>query len=206
MIDKDIQLEIIFNTKGECKKSGEIRSKTYNRVKVEEITPLPKWEAILKTEIPWLDVFQCLYQTTSTNKLREFQYKLIHRIATSRYMRKKMKIDSSDLCHMCEVNVETLEHQQLNCVYTKRFRELLETRLVAKIPENRSQAVDLITCGGTNKCVSYLRLVVNQYISKKFHKQKKLWWDEYKSWVKKGLKYEKELSAEEKQTVLEIIS
>ena len=206
LIDKDIQLEILFNTKGECKKSGEIRSKTYNRVKTEEITPLPKWNEILKAEIPWLDAFQCLYQTTNTNKLREFQYKLIHRIATSRYMRKKMKIETSDLCHMCEVNVETLEHQQLNCVYTQRFRKLLETRIVAKIPGYRSHEIESITCIGTNKSICYLGLVANQYISKKFHKQKQLWWEEYRSWVKKGLQYEKALSTEEKQTALNIIA
>ena len=205
LIDKDIKLDFLLNKKGESKKSGEVRAKTYKRVKFEEITPLPKWNENLSSDIPWLDTFECLYQTTSTNKLLEFHYKLTHRIATSRYMRKKMKIESTDLCHMCEVNVETLEHQQLYCIHTQNFRKLLETQIVTKIPGSSSREVDYITCISKNKAISYLRLVVNYYINMKFHKQKKLWWEEYTSWVKKFLQFERNITMEEKRSISEII-
>ena len=204
LIDKDVKLDFLLNKKGECKKSGEVRSKTYKRVKFEEITPLPKWNEKLSSDIPWFDAFECLYQTTSTNKLLEFQYKLMHRIATSRYMRKKMKIESTDLCHMCEVNVETLEHQQLYCTHTQKFRKVLETQIVTKIPGSSSREVDYITCISKNKAISYLRLVANYYINMKFHKQKQLWWEEYTSWVKKFLQFDKNISVEEKRSIREI--
>ena len=92
-INKDLKAFILLNNKGETKGSWEIRiSILYNRVEFGDINPCVKWETYFQADIPWVQLFETLYMTTGTNKLLGFQYKLIHRVATSRYMRKKMKI------------------------------------------------------------------------------------------------------------------
>ena len=98
-INKDLKASILLNNKGEAKGSGELRRVVlYKKVNFEEINPCAKWEEFLHTEVQCPLVFETLYMTTGTNRLLEFQFKLIHRVATSRNMRKKMIIDNTDLC------------------------------------------------------------------------------------------------------------
>ena len=173
----------------------------------EDIKPCRKWEAYFQSAIPWAQTFETLYQTTGINKLLEFQYKLVHRVATSRYMRKIMKIETTDLCHLCGISTETLEHQQLSCVGTRKFREKLEREISRAFPEEGEEQTELglLTCIHSTKAVSFLRLVANYYINKKFHKQKLLWWEEYSAWVKKDIKLDPRLSSEEKHKIKSIV-
>ena len=147
-INKDLKASILLNKKGETKGSGEIRTSIlYNRVEFRDINPCVKWVTYFQADIPWVELFETLYMTTGTNKLLEFQYKLIHRVATSRYMRKKMKIVTTDLCHLCGISIETIEHQQFNCTYTKIFRNKLEARLKSAFPNlSDQQEIDFVVC------------------------------------------------------------
>ena len=206
-INKDMKASILLNSKGEAKGSGELRKAVlYKRINYKDISPFVKWETYFQTEIPWPGLFETLYLTSGTNKLLEFQFKLIHRVATSRYMRKKMKIDNTDLCHLCGISVETIEHQQLHCVHTNNFRTKLETKLKLVFPGlSEWREVDLINAN-QNKIINYLRIVANSYINKKYHKQKLLWWEEYSAWVRKELQFESKLSQEEKDIITGIVS
>ena len=207
-INKNLRASILLNSKGEARGSGELRhTLLYKKVNFEDIKPFAKWEAFFQTEISWCTFFETLYMTSGTNKLLEFQFKLVHRVATSRYMRKKMKIDTTDLCHMCGMSIETLEHQQIDCVHTKRFRTKLETKLKIAFPELRDQlGVDLLTLVNDNKAVNFLRILANWYINRKYHKQKLLWWEEYSAWVRKEIKFERKLTQQEKDRITEILS
>ena len=207
-INKDLKASILLNKKGKTKGSGEIRTSImYNRVEFGDINPCVKWVTYFQADIPWVEVFETLYMTTGTNKLLEFQYKLIHRVATSRDMRMKMKIATTDLCHLCGISIETIEHQQFNCTYTKNFRNNLEARLKSAFPDlSDQQEIDIVVCTNNNKIVNFLRIIANWYISKKYHKQKLLWWEEYSAWVRGHTKYEGKLSQEEKMRITEIIS
>ena len=206
-IDKDMNVYTMLNTKGGAKGSGELRLKMQTKVEFEDIKPCRKWEAYFQSAIPWAQTFETLYQTTGINKLLEFQYKLVHRVATSRYMRKIMKIETTDLCHLCGISTETLEHQQLSCVGTRKFREKLEREISRAFPEEGEEQTELglLTCIHSTKAVSFLRLVANYYINKKFHKQKLLWWEEYSAWVKKDIKLDPRLSSEEKHKIKSIV-
>ena len=207
-INKDLKASILLNKKGKTKGSGEIRTSImYNRVEFGDINPCVKWVTYFQADIPWVEVYETLYMTTGTNKLLEFQYKLIHRVATSRDMRMKMKIATTDLCHLCGISIETIEHQQFNCTYTKNFRNNLEARLKSAFPDlSDQQEIDIVVCTNNNKIVNFLRIIANWYISKKYHKQKLLWWEEYSAWVRGHTKYEGKLSQEEKMRITEIIS
>ena len=181
----------------------------YKGIDFKDITPCKKWEDYFETEseIPWKNAFETLYLSTRINKLREFQYKLIHRVATCRYMRKKMKIESTDMCHMCGISSETLEHQQFKCPGTKKLGDKLEGKLRAKLPEavGSQTNLDFLTCISSVKVISFVRMVANYYINKKFHKKKLLWWEEYSAWVKREIKTESRFSQEEKHLVMEIL-
>ena len=206
-INKNLKASILLNNKGEAKGSGELRRVVlYKKVNFEEINPCAKWEEFFHTEVQWPLVFETLYMTTGTNRLLEFQFKLIHRVATSRYMRKKMKIDNTDLCHLCGTSVETIEHQQIQCIHTKRFRMKLETKLKTAFPDLKDpEEVDLLNCSNKNKAVNFMRTVANCYINKKYHKQKLLWWEEYSAWVRKELQFENKLTPEEKGAISGIL-
>ena len=206
-IDEKSKVSMLLNNKGEAKGSGDLRLNMYDRIDFSSITPCMKWEAYFKTGISWIHTFETLYQSTGTNKLREFQYKLVHRVATCRYMRKKMKIETTDMCHLCGTTSETLEHQQLHCAGTKKFRGKLEGILRCKLPAAATEQseVGFFTCISSMSIVSFLRLVANYYINKRFHKKKLLWWEEYSAWVKREIRTEAKLSHEEKQLILDIL-
>ena len=209
-IDQELKVSLLTNSNGKVKGSGGLRrNHIYKGIDFKDITPCKKWEDYFETEseIPWKNAFETLYLSTRINKLREFQYKLIHRVATCRYMRKKMKIESTDMCHMCGISSETLEHQQFNCPGTKKLRDKLEGKLRAKLPDavGPQKNLDFLTCISSVKVISFVRMVANYYINKKFHKKKLLWWEEYSAWVKREIKTESRFSQEEKHLVMEIL-
>ena len=91
-IDQELKVSLLTNSNGKVKGSGGLRrNHMYKGIDFKDITPCKKWEDYFETEseIPWKNAFETLYLSTRINKLREFQYKLIHRVATCRYMRKK---------------------------------------------------------------------------------------------------------------------
>ena len=62
------------------------------------LTPLKEWCKDLETEnIDWVAVFNNTFISSTNNyQLIQFQYKLLMRISTSRYMRFKMSIVRND--------------------------------------------------------------------------------------------------------------
>ena len=61
-----------------------------------------------------------------------------------------MKIVTTDLCHLCGISIETIEHQQFNSTYTKIFRNKLEARLKAAFPNlSDQQEIDFVVCRST---------------------------------------------------------
>ena len=59
------------------------------------------------------------------NKLREFGYKILHRILVTNKELKKFKIRSNDLCDQCQ-NPDSVEHTVLQCpVNVKFYHEIL---------------------------------------------------------------------------------
>ena len=72
-----------------------------------------------ESEKTYLLAFKCTKET----KLREFQFKLLHRrIATNDYLH-KIGLEQSDLCTFCGEETENLTHLFLRCKYSKSFWE-----------------------------------------------------------------------------------
>ena len=78
-----------------------------------DLVPLKEWcKNINIAYIDWVSVFNSLFYSKINNyKLMQFQYKLLMRISTCKYMRYKMNIEkSSPYCSHCSSSLETLPH------------------------------------------------------------------------------------------------
>ena len=86
-----------------------------------------KWmKEIVTTEtttVNWEKTYLLAFKCTKETKLREFQFKLLHRrIATNDYLY-KIGLKQSDLCTFCGEETENLTHLFLRCKYSKSFWE-----------------------------------------------------------------------------------
>ena len=66
------------------------------------------WTTAFGTEINWENVYGFISKITN-NRIRQFKYKLIHRITPTREMRKRWRICENDLCNVCGIR-ETFCH------------------------------------------------------------------------------------------------
>lgn len=66
-------------------------------------------------------IYELPFKITIENKLRSFQYKLIHNILPTNQRLYKMKIKASPVCELCNYVNETLEHMFCECPNVKQF-------------------------------------------------------------------------------------
>ena len=62
----------------------------------------------------WSKLFKNIYKISIDNKLREFAFKLFHRILVANKELKRFKIRNNDACCQCQ-NADSLEHTFLEC-------------------------------------------------------------------------------------------
>ena len=112
LLDPDISLKFLTRQNNKDLRSKNIRDKMASSESPNTLPPLVKWNEELNRNIDWWGVFSTLFFSFSNNfKLIQFHYKAWHRIATCRYMRHKMKIETeSPYCSLCHNHVETLPH------------------------------------------------------------------------------------------------
>ncbi len=135
-------------------------------------TPTNKWEENLNNYFPmttWQGVFQDIYVTTKSAKLRYFQFQILHRTLVTNRKLKLWNIKETDLCSFCELEVESICHLFYDCLHIKIFWFRLKN-WVTKKTENRTDfdisKTELIL--GKPKCknrlVNLVYLVAKQYI------------------------------------------
>ena len=126
----------------------------------------------------------------------QFQYKLLMRISTCKYMRFKMGIvKDSPMCSLCNSELETLPHIFLKCSHTVLFLGRLLTFILMKVdPHYRdSKRIHYITGNHNNKIINYLNTVAKWYVSKQFHNGQPLFWEGFKKFVRLALNGEKKV-------------
>ena len=80
-----------------------------------------KWSAELQTANPNIDMphllksFKMIYKCTESTKIRNFQYRLMHRILGINSKLYKWKIKDSPLCDLCKKEQETYSHLFCKC-------------------------------------------------------------------------------------------
>ena len=140
----------------------------------------------LKSEQVWLCVFTNLYKLSNHFKLIQHQYKMFMMIATSRYMRHKMKIENSYECIHCHAGtVETLKHIYLDCPHSQNFYAIVENVIKNKIDRHHVKTkLNQFSCHHENIAISYMYLTANWYVGRKFQYGKQLYWDEFYKYLK----------------------
>ena len=68
----------------------------------------------------WNKLFKNIYKISIDNKLREFAFKLYHRILVTNKELKRFKIRNDDACSQCQ-NADSLEHTFLECPTSIKF-------------------------------------------------------------------------------------
>ena len=154
-----------------------------------DLVPLKKWcKNINIAYIDWVSVFNSLFYCKINNyKLMQFQYKLLMRISTCKYMRYKMNIEkSSPYCSHCSSSLETLPHIFLQCSHTLDFKSRLNAFIILKLDHQYRDPKNFhfLTCNHENKAINYINMVAKWYISKQFQNQLKLDWLGYKRFTK----------------------
>ena len=154
-----------------------------------QLTPLSQWSLDLKvTSIDWRVVLCNMFQAVITRtvtvitrnfKLIQFQYKLLMRITTCRYMRYNMKIvtDNANCC-LCNNALETISHIYLQCPHTLDFVNILNDNIRLKIDHSYRDLnkKHYIICNHDNPSINYLNLVAKWYLSKQFQTGNKPCW------------------------------
>ena len=145
-------------------------------------------------EFDWHDIFFNLYSTTNNYKLIQHQYKIFMKIATSKYLRHKMKIENNKNCDVCVNTCETLEHIYLECPKTLAFLVQVEELIRARIDEsyNDQQKVYHFTCNHPIKAVNFINLVANWFIGRQFQNHKPIFLDAFEKFIKYFLVGEKQ--------------
>lgn len=88
---------------------------------VEIITSQEKWKEILDNrDLKWEEIYQ-ITKCTIDNKLKNFQYKFLHRIIPTNTFLLKVHLAPSSLCGFCLCNPETLEHLFWECQKIQSF-------------------------------------------------------------------------------------
>ena len=125
---------VLGNKKGVCNDSiNRIMHQKRNAVKsmcktkLERNRQFPekdllKITALLETEMTrdtFPNYFILAETATTSNKLREFQYKILYSILTTNSTLKDWDIGKDDKCAFCQVKPETIKHLLLQCNYSR---------------------------------------------------------------------------------------
>ena len=66
-------------------------------------------------QLDWEKVHSLFFKLTLDTKLREFQYKILHRICYTNVTLFKFGLSKTPLCYFCNEELETLEHFLFHC-------------------------------------------------------------------------------------------
>ena len=128
---ENASLNCVDNLLNEFRKPKKISKLTYNiflnkfSANISETNQQDKWQRDLQNNLNdsliWKSRFTLIYRSSIDNKMRNFQFKLIHRkIATQSFLY-KIGISTSSLCTFCENHEQTLSRLFVNCEKVRSF-------------------------------------------------------------------------------------
>ncbi len=134
-------------------------------------SPVNKWEEELNNYFPiahWQSLFQNIYITVKSAKLRYFQFQVLHRTLVTNRKLKLWNIKDSDRCSFCEIETETISHLLYDCLHIKIFwyraKKWASEKLGNQFNPNISKTDFLLGSSGDNRLLNLICLVAKQYI------------------------------------------
>ena len=95
--------------------------KILNKNPTVEPTGIKTWKVnFADTHKEWKNKFSFVYQSTRDNKLRQFSFRLLHRIIVTKKELHKFRLTDDATCTFCP-NSDSIEHTFLDCSETKSF-------------------------------------------------------------------------------------
>ena len=95
-------------------------------------TSKSKWENVYNIEDEtWKEIYQSPFNLPVSSLLQWFQYRINHRLLSTKSYLYKVKITDSPLCVLCQVD-ETIIHMLWDCLETKPFLQQLQHLLHTK--------------------------------------------------------------------------
>ena len=92
-----------------------------------------KWKKTLNTELnEWQTFFKSARKICKENKLREFQFKFLHRVVVTKKELFRFGIKQNSDCLFCGEE-DSIEHTFINCQFTKSFRKVYLGGLTLRI-------------------------------------------------------------------------
>ena len=103
----------------------DMRCKHYYKILNNNPTVEPTGIKTWKINFPdnhtnWKNQFSFIYQSTRDNKLRQFSFRLLHRIIVTKKELLKFRLVNDATCTFCS-NLDSIEHTFLDCPETKSF-------------------------------------------------------------------------------------
>ena len=123
----------------------------------------------METDINFSDVFCNLYLVTNDSKLKNFQYKLLHRTLPTNTFLVKIGIKNSDLCNFCKNDTDSILHYIWLCPVVKLFWNRVKTWLeeIFDIPIELKMA-NIVFITNVNECpfeiIEFVMLFTKYYI------------------------------------------
>ena len=196
-IDKNVGIRFFINASDEAtpRSSKEIRCCMISDEDPSSHLQMTTWNQYFPDVVhnAWKSVFLHLIKASNNFILIQHHYKILYRIATSRYLRFKMKIDNNPHCQKCG-ELETLEHIYIYCPYSLQFIEKIHTFIISNLDSNFTDHEHVIRfgCSNANGAVNFLHLTCNWYIGRQYQKGKDLHWESYVRFSKQFLIGEKQ--------------
>ena len=195
-IDQNLGIRFFVNASDEAtpRSSKEIRSCMISDEDPSNHLQMSTWNQHLPETIhkTWKAAFFHLIKASNNFKLIQHQFKILYRIATSRYLRFKMKIDGDPNCPKCG-ELETLEHIYINCQYSLDFVSKVHSFITANLDStfNDHEHVIRLGCIHPNQAIIFMLLTCNWYIGRQYQRNKGLYWEPYVRFCKQFLNGEK---------------
>ena len=89
-----------------------------------------KWLEILKENIDFSVIYMIPFKATLNQRLRYFQFRILHRILGVNKLLSDMGISDNNICSLCSKSVETISHLFWECNVTKEFILQLQTAVL----------------------------------------------------------------------------
>lgn len=112
--------------------------------------------------VEWKEVFNRIHHCTKSSRLQEFQFKFVHNILITHQCLYKWKLSQSNLCVMCNNEIETINHMIWECKHVKGFWMDFIPFMQDKFQVNLTK--ENVYLGTENMLLSMVMIIAKQYV------------------------------------------